>query len=950
MGKKEFTARVKNVAARGRGKNNGQGGGRGSSAYVYMPSGGVEAASGGSGHTHSNKAALDSLSTDTDGYVFVTRYAEILNEETGQVEVKLITEKVKAGYADLAELARDLTEDSPALKRFLSRRKDDTAEGRITFERGFQTAGDAEFGAFTPDQKGGMIDPQGNGELESLKLRKSLSVGAPVVAGVSGAGIWIDEFGNTHLQVDFAEVTKRATFAEVEVKKLRHVGGVMILSAASMECSAVVETPNSYVCYFDTTPERYPGRVIANEFRVGDLARSQTCNLIEGTTRAAANRYYWRRVVAVGLDFIELSKTDCDPAGVNDAPAPGDSIIQMGNAIDPQRQSLVIIAAYGANSPYIYQFQGINDYSLPDSKAKTRISPYGNRFSGEFIVETSAKNQSIGDYITDLTGVFRLVAEVDNLPLERDEQGRVTALSISALCRAYRIEGGDMMQLTFDSKSPQSFGFLASGATLLSLGGSLLTLGSGEVPELLTLTYTVFRQKLGAQELEVHPDYLSRLYDGVTPIEIQPDFAKVIFTLWRNGEKVAETAVEGAAQMNLTTTRFSVLNDRITGEVTRLDGAVSTVEQTADQISMRVHSIEGVVNLLPADGVWKDYPSEKRWYIHADSSFFDNATNRGTLKGHRLRTPTVALQKGKKYTISFRVGQVHNGATATLQGYRGIGKETLSIFFTGKEATPGLNAFTFEPTTDSDHYFELSVDGPEDESFITFSRIMLEEGESASPYVMDSSGLLPTGIDIRRRRITLRADNVEILNNAGNPTASFDSAGEFCAHRVVALDPDGNKVASMNSEGTGEYIMYYPDGGKRMQLSPTADKDSALIYYDPDGSILWTLGAGGFSWQVQQRFVPVAGFALAAGNMDPSSNAIFAESNLFKFVANESSPNYEFNGLYYVKNTGENLNQEKASGLYYAVSPESDYADTLKRRCLKFEEGIIVKDYYVNIN
>lgn len=941
--KQKFISNVKKVPAKGRGKNNSGGATSSrSSAVVYMPSGGVTASSGGQGHTHSNKAALDSLSTDTEGYLFITRYAEILNEETGEVEVKLITEKVRAGYADTAayaDVANDLTEDSPVNKRFLSRLIDDMAEGFITFCRGLKSSARAIFGNFIAGSDGAMIDPNGDAEFNEVTARKRLTVGAPVVAGVSGGGIWVDEFGNTHLQVDFAEVTKRATFAEVEVKKLRHVGGVIILSPASMECNRVIETADSYICYFDTYPEQYPGKTIANEFRVGDLARSQTCNLVEGTSRAAANRYYWRKVISVGLDFIELSKADCDPAGVNDAPAPGDSIIQMGNDRDPQRQSLIIIAAYGSESPYIYQFRGINDYTLPDSKAKTKISPYGNRFSGEFVVETGTKNQSISDYISDLSGVYRLVAEVDEVPAERDSQGRITAIALKALCRAYRIEGGDMKQLSFNVNAPQSFGFIAAGTQLINLGGSLLTIGNssdGEDIELLTLTYSVYRQKADSNELELHPDYQSQLYDGQSQFTLESDFAKVVFTLWRNGEKAAETAIEGTAKLNLTATRFAILDDRITSEVSNINGSISTIEQTADKIALQVKELQGVTNLLPADGVWMDSPSQVRWYMRADSSFSLN--DKGTLRGHSLQTPTVRLKKDQTYTISFQVGQVHNGATAKLQGYRNIPRlGYFGIFVEGIDAVKGTNAVTFKATDDADYYFALIVSGGADDSFITFSHVMLEEGDSASSYVREASGLLPTGIDIEKRKITLRADNVQILNNAGTPTASFDADGEFCAHRVVARNEAGQVIAAMNAEGRGEYTIYYPDGKRRMQLSPSEEKDQALVYYAADGvTPLWTLGASGFSWKVEQRFVKISGYYYD----DPTR-----EANLFQFVASEQSNNFDFNGLYFVKGDVEDLTQERADGTYYAMSPEQDAAGQ-KRHYMKFNDGELIGHGY----
>ena len=109
----------------------------------------------GDGHTHSNKSALDQITTDSDGYEYLTYLKEVktTDPETGKevTAYERVTEKVKAGYADLAY---DLAENSPAAKRFLSRIADDIAEGKITFQQGLTAIGiaifkgEAHFGTF----------------------------------------------------------------------------------------------------------------------------------------------------------------------------------------------------------------------------------------------------------------------------------------------------------------------------------------------------------------------------------------------------------------------------------------------------------------------------------------------------------------------------------------------------------------------------------------------------------------------------------------------------------------------------------------------------------------------------------------------------------------------------------------------------------------------------------
>lgn len=87
------------------------GAGSGSSVVVSSIQGSAGAAS--DGHTHDNKSDLDRISTDGDGYEYITRAIQSTDGETDETSIQTVTEKVKAGYADKAG---DLTEDSPVLK------------------------------------------------------------------------------------------------------------------------------------------------------------------------------------------------------------------------------------------------------------------------------------------------------------------------------------------------------------------------------------------------------------------------------------------------------------------------------------------------------------------------------------------------------------------------------------------------------------------------------------------------------------------------------------------------------------------------------------------------------------------------------------------------------------------------------------------------------------------
>ena len=178
MAEKEFTLVTNLRAARPRSKRLrelGATGNTGGSTVVNVSGGDV--VNPGDGHTHSNKPSLDSITTDSSGYEWITRTVEVTDPETGESYNQEVTEKVKAGYADEAY---DLSPNSPANARFLSKIADDVAAGRITFAQGLTALGvavfqdEAHFGDFIKSLYGGTgagIDPQGNAEFESVRVR-----------------------------------------------------------------------------------------------------------------------------------------------------------------------------------------------------------------------------------------------------------------------------------------------------------------------------------------------------------------------------------------------------------------------------------------------------------------------------------------------------------------------------------------------------------------------------------------------------------------------------------------------------------------------------------------------------------------------------------------------------------------------------------------------------------
>ena len=283
-----------------------------------------------------------------------------------------------------------------SMAEFLSKTRPDVAKEIITFIKG---------GKFGSDEKGKPIFIINN-EIKTSNFSE----------GDLGSGLVIKtlENGNSYIEVDELFVRKLAYFVELVIKRLTHVGGEIILSPASMTCSRVDEFEEFYRCYFNQDDG---GRSIVQEFAVNDQARSQTFNIKEGTLYNVSNQYYWRLVVGIGENYIDLSKVDCDRGST--VPQAGDYIVQLGNRSDVSRQNAQILSSYGSDAPSYKQYKGIDSYSL-EGKEMAKISPSGNRIVGDFILTTgqdvSTQFKVLENLITsEISSVRKEIAERDNI-------------------------------------------------------------------------------------------------------------------------------------------------------------------------------------------------------------------------------------------------------------------------------------------------------------------------------------------------------------------------------------------------------------------------------------------------------------------------------------------------------------------------------------------------------
>ena len=219
--------------------------------------------------------------------------------------------------------------------------------------------------------------------------------------GSTGVGIYKDEFGNWHIETDYLDVRMKFTAKAIEIQKTYHIGGAQVKSAAAMKCVQVEELTDVYRCYMNTTDDN--GNEVSNDFRVNDQAYVNTFNLVRQADGKIGNHFFWRLVVSVGSNYIDLSKTVC--AVGSDIPKPADDIVLLGyqGTDDPSRQVAVIDAGAGEGAPYYRQFVGINSFHLP--APETQLKPGDNLLSGRLHIEkgsTGWKNmEGLPDEIQD---------------------------------------------------------------------------------------------------------------------------------------------------------------------------------------------------------------------------------------------------------------------------------------------------------------------------------------------------------------------------------------------------------------------------------------------------------------------------------------------------------------------------------------------------------------------
>lgn len=338
------------------------------------------------------------LGIDVDG-VNKTLYIDSLTireepDKLPEYDIRLVEEKeystiqkmqndiavIKAGgYSGIsASQARSIA-TSIGDSRYISKRRDDTVEGVITFN----SAAKFKEGHASTDYE----------------------------FGVKGTATYKrDE--NWHTEIDYLTVRKKMSVKEVEIQEVKHIGGAQILSAARCKADKVELSDDEtfYRVYF---LKKYgAGKETTNDWVVGDQAYVQTFNLETSENGFVGNRYYWRVVVGVGSEddyhYIDLSNEETLSGEIfstienkqgfdsfSSEPQEGDNIVQLGNRLGIfGRTSAIELSGAGAQSPFIRQYDSITDFNY--GNVGVQIKPGDSKFTGK--LEVSEGSNGIGRF------------------------------------------------------------------------------------------------------------------------------------------------------------------------------------------------------------------------------------------------------------------------------------------------------------------------------------------------------------------------------------------------------------------------------------------------------------------------------------------------------------------------------------------------------------------------
>lgn len=795
---------------------------------------------------------------------------------------------------------------------YLRKDKSDRTSYDLT-ARSFRT------GNYREGRSGGRIGADGDVEGRDLTVRGRADFGewAP---GLSGASVWTDAQGTSHVEGDVFHVRRKLTAREVEIQKERHVGGAVILSPAGAVLTRVEEKAGAWRCYFEGSDAQ--GRVVYNEFESGDLVRCKTFALERQEDGMTGNRYWWRLCVATGTShYVYDEKTgtrlenlcaEPRPAGVSvtsdgyfkhadgsytplgEVPAAGEVVtLRIRGRFAKAREgdlwaSTSVFLGVNWNAGVTVPVEGGIDnevaevtFAWPADATEARMMIWSARRVAQGVYEADSRSTlELVELVrgTSVSGEERTehwieVSKTDcdpsvenSAPSEGDEvhtvgsktdptRGNVVMLS------AYDAGSGLAPCLVCYEKI-DSYSFPAEKLTArLSPSGNFIR---GE-----------FKVRVGESYMDVK-DWAKGMAEGYTNTQFNV-LAERINSSVTEVKAYTNNQVQGVSDLlssGLNTVQGNVdsLRRYVDGEyydalTDILDGLennigsvsfrTSTLEQTAEAITERVVSVEADAAGLKqsvgelevrSDRITAQVSTTRQAVPNLCATPFVDAVSSaasGYFAAGTYFALTEEIEAGATVTVRLRGRFYPGGVVTVFAGSWSMG----GVLSTEKPVVGGIDNEEVVGT------FTASASGVPGKKLIIQTGKYIDgqwhySGDCNLKYIAvvrgavmpqayreeDALGdaLLPTGIDIRERRVKITADNFEVENNSGERTMLVDENGQITAKLIdadsitarrveagakdgerVVIDPAEKSVAVYDSEGRQCTVLdgtRYPSG------------------------------------------------------------------------------------------------------------------------------------------
>lgn len=745
---------------------------------------------------------------------------------------------------------------------YLRKDKSDRTSYDLT-ARSFRT------GDYREGRSGGRISADGDVEGRDLTVRGRADFGewAP---GLSGASVWTDAQGTSHVEGDVFHVRRKLTAREVEIQKERHVGGAVILSPAGAVLTRVEyleansSHPAAWRCYFEGSDAQ--GRVVYNEFESGDLVRCKTFALERQEDGMTGNRYWWRLCVATGTShYVYDEKTGTRLENLCAEPRPaGVSVTSDGYFKHADGSYTPLGEVPAAGEVVTLRIRGrFAKAREGDLWALTSVFPGGNWNAGVRVPAEGGIDNEVAEvtfaWPEDASEARMMIRSVRNTgtALEGDPECRLTGVE---LVRGTSVSGEERTEHWIDvsptdcdtsveNSAPREGDEVHTvGSRTDPTRGNVVMLsaydaGSGLAPCLVCYEklddYSFPAEKLTARLSPsgnfIRGEFKVRVGDGYMDVKD-----------WANSEAT-----------RITDAKIEAVNDRITQEVSEISTVASglrsdldsttartaAVEVTAGQIRNRVSSVEetsaehteriGELS-VQSDRITAQVSTTRQAVPNLCATPFVDAVcsaASGYFAAGTYFALTEEIEAGATVTVRLR-GRFYPGGVVTVYaGSWSMG----GVLSTEKPVIGGIDNEEVVGT------FTASASGEPGKKLIIQTGKYIDgqwhySGDCNLKYIAvvrgavmpqayreeDALGdaLLPTGIDIRERRVRITADNFEVVNNSGARTMLVDENGQITATLI-----DADSITARRVEAGAK-------GGERVVIDP-AEKSVAV--YDSEG-------------------------------------------------------------------------------------------------------------------